>query len=129
FPTTTGAAKAVGLVLPELVGKIDGSAIRVPTPNVSCIDLKFLAARDCTVDEVNAAIKEASEGSMAGVVDYVTDPVVSSDMNHDPHSSSFVADQTQVTGGNFVRVLAWYDNEWGFSNRMCDTAVEMGRHL
>ncbi|MEL6947884.1 MAG: type I glyceraldehyde-3-phosphate dehydrogenase [Pseudomonadota bacterium] len=129
IPTTTGAAKAVGLVLPELVGKIDGSAIRVPTPNVSCIDLKFLAARDCTVDEVNAAMKEASEGSMAGVVDYVTDPVVSSDMNHDPHSSSFVADQTQVTGGNFVRVLAWYDNEWGFSNRMCDTAVEMGRYL
>ncbi|MEL6745164.1 MAG: type I glyceraldehyde-3-phosphate dehydrogenase [Pseudomonadota bacterium] len=129
IPTSTGAAKAVGLVLPELAGKLDGSAIRVPTPNVSCIDLKFMAGRDCTVDEVNAAIKSASEGAMASVLDYVTDPLVSTDMNHDPHSSSFAAEQTQVTGGNFVRVLSWYDNEWGFSNRMCDTAVVMGELL
>ncbi|MEM1039765.1 MAG: type I glyceraldehyde-3-phosphate dehydrogenase [Pseudomonadota bacterium] len=129
IPTSTGAAKAVGLVLPELAGKLDGSAIRVPTPNVSCIDLKFMAGRDCTVDQVNAAIKSASEGAMAGVLDYVTDPLVSTDMNHDPHSSSFAAEQTQVTGGNFVRVLSWYDNEWGFSNRMCDTAVVMGELL
>ncbi|MEO1399532.1 MAG: type I glyceraldehyde-3-phosphate dehydrogenase, partial [Pseudomonadota bacterium] len=129
IPTSTGAAKAVGLVLPELVGRLDGSAIRVPTPNVSCIDLTFLAARDCTVEEVNAAIKAACDGPMTGVLDYVTDPLVSTDLNHDPHSSNFAAEQTEVTGGNFVRVLSWYDNEWGFSHRMCDTAVVMGELL
>ena len=127
IPTSTGAAKAVGLVLPELAGKLDGSAIRVPTPNVSCIDLKFFAGRDCTVDEVNAAVKKAAEGPMKGVLDYVTDPLVSVDFNHDIHSSNFASAQTQVTGGNLVRVLSWYDNEWGFSSRMSDTAVAMGK--
>ncbi|MEM8749373.1 MAG: type I glyceraldehyde-3-phosphate dehydrogenase [Pseudomonadota bacterium] len=129
IPTSTGAAKAVGLVLPDLAGKLDGSAIRVPTPNVSCIDLKFVASRDCTADEVNAAIKAACDGPMKGVLDYVEAPLVSVDMNHDPHSSNFAAEQTQVTGGNLVRVLSWYDNEWGFSNRMADTAVAMGKFL
>jgi len=127
IPTSTGAAKAVGLVLPELLGKLDGSAIRVPTPNVSCVDLKFVASRDCTVEEVNAAVKSASEGAMKGVLDYVTAPLVSVDFNHDHHSSNLSAEQTQVTGGNLVRVLSWYDNEWGFSSRMSDTAVAMGK--
>lgn len=129
IPTSTGAAKAVSLVLPELDGKLNGSAIRVPTPNVSCVDLNVITSRDCTAEEVNAAMKAACEGSLNGVLDYVTDPVVSVDMNHDPHSSNFAAPQTQVTGGNLVRVLSWYDNEWGFSNRMADTAVVMGKLL
>ncbi|MCH7936073.1 MAG: type I glyceraldehyde-3-phosphate dehydrogenase [Proteobacteria bacterium] len=125
IPTTTGAARAVGLVLPELDGKLDGTAIRVPTPNVSLIDLKFTAGRETTADEVNAAIKEASEGHLKGILDYVTDELVSIDFNHNPASSIFDATQTQVVDGNFVRILSWYDNEWGFSNRLPDTAVAM----
>ena len=127
IPTSTGAAKAVGLVLPDLAGKLDGSSIRVPTPNVSVVDLKFVPKRNVTVEEVNAAIKEASEGELKGVLDFVTEPLVSMDFNHDPHSSSFAADQTTVLDGNLVRILTWYDNEWGFSNRMSDTAVAMGK--
>lgn len=125
IPTSTGAAKAVGLVLPELVGKLDGTAIRVPTPNVSLIDFKFVAGRNTTAEEVNAAIKEASDGRLKGVLDYNTEPLVSIDFNHCPASSTFDAPQTQVIDGNFVRVLSWYDNEWGFSNRMPDTAIAM----
>ncbi len=112
IPTSTGAAKAVGLVLPELLGKIDGTSIRVPTPNVSVIDLTFIASRDTTVEEVNEAIKEASEGRLKGVLEYVTAPLVSVDFNHNPHSSSFDATQTQVIKGNFVRIMSWCDNEW-----------------
>ena len=125
IPATTGAARAVSLVLPELEGKLDGTAIRVPIPNVSLIDLKFTAGRETTVDEVNAAIKEASEGHLKGILGYVTDELVSVDFNHNPASSIFDATQTQVVDGNFVRILSWYDNEWGFSNRMPDTAVAM----
>ena len=125
IPASTGAARAVGLVLPELAGKIDGTAIRVPTPNVSLIDLKFLAGRATTADEINAAMKAAAEGPMKGILGYNVAPLVSIDFNHNPDSSTFDATQTQVVEGNFVRVLAWYDNEWGFSNRMSDTAVAM----
>lgn len=125
IPTSTGAARTVGLVLPELEGKLDGTAIRVPTPNVSLIDLKFTAGRETTVEEVNAAIKEASEGHLKGILGYVTDELVSIDFNHNPASSIFDATQTQVVDGNFVRILSWYDNEWGFSNRLPDTAVAM----
>ena len=125
IPTSTGAAAAVGLVLPELVGKLDGTSVRVPTPNVSLIDLTFTSGRDTTVEEINVAIKEASEGRLNGVLGYNTLPLVSTDFNHNPASSSFDATQTQVVGGNFVRVLSWYDNEWGFSSRMPDTAVAM----
>jgi len=125
IPTSTGAAKAVGLVLPELAGKLDGTSVRVPSPNVSLIDLTFVAGRDTTAEEINAAMKAAAEGPLKGVLGYVTDPLVSIDFNHDPHSSSFDSTQTQVMGGNFVRVLSWYDNEWGFSNRMPDTAMVM----
>jgi glyceraldehyde 3-phosphate dehydrogenase len=125
IPTSTGAARAVGLVLPELKGKLDGTAIRVPTPNVSMIDLTFVAGRETTVDEINAACREAAEGRLKGVLDYVTEPLVSVDFNHSAASSSFDATQTQVVEGNFVRVLSWYDNEWGFANRMNDTAVVM----
>ena len=127
IPTSTGAAKAVGLVLPELDGKLDGSAIRVPTPNVSVVDLKFVARKNCTEDEVNAAAKAASEQQLKGILDYTTGPMVSIDFNHDSHSSNFAAPQTKVLEGNLVRVLSWYDNEWGFSNRMSDTAVAMGK--
>ncbi|MEQ6250626.1 type I glyceraldehyde-3-phosphate dehydrogenase [Sulfitobacter sp. HNIBRBA3233] len=127
IPTSTGAAKAVGLVLPELAGKLDGVAIRVPTPNVSAVDLTFEAARDTTVEEINAAIIAAADGPMRGVLGYTDEPLVSSDFNHDPHSSVFHLDQTRVLEGNMVRILSWYDNEWGFSNRMIDTAVAMGR--
>ena len=127
IPTSTGAAKAVGLVLPELNGKLDGVAIRVPTPNVSCVDLTFEAARDTTIEEVNAAVKSAAEGAMKGVLGYTDDPLVSMDFNHDPHSSVFASEQTKVMDGNMVRILTWYDNEWGFSNRMADTAVAMGK--
>ena len=127
IPTSTGAAKAVGLVLPQLAGKLDGSAIRVPTANVSVVDLKFIAKRDTTVEEVNAAIKEAAEGELKGVLGYSEEPLVSIDFNHDAHSSSFAAPQTKVMDGNLVRILTWYDNEWGFSNRMNDTAVAMAK--
>ena len=123
IPTSTGAAKAVGLVLPELNGKLDGTSVRVPTSNVSLIDLTFMSARETTAEEVNSAIKEAAEGRLKGVLGYNEAPLVSIDFNHNPASSSFDATQTQVMGGNFVRVLSWYDNEWGFSNRMSDTAV------
>ncbi len=127
IPTTTGAAQAVGLVLPELAGKLDGSAIRVPTPNVSMIDFKFISSRNTGTQEINAAIQEASKGPMKGVLSYDEDPTVSIDYNHDEHSSCFAAQQTQVMEGNLVRVVSWYDNEWGFSKRMCDTATAMGR--
>ena len=126
IPTSTGAAKAVGLVLPELNGKLDGVAIRVPTPNVSVVDLTFEATRDTTADEVNAAIKAAADGPLNGVLGYTEMSNVSVDFNHDPHSSIFHMDQTKVMDGNMVRILSWYDNEWGFSNRMADTAVAMG---
>ncbi len=125
IPTSTGAAKAVGLVLPELAGKLDGSAVRVPTPNVSLVDLKFDAGRETTVEEINAAIKKASEGKLKGVLGYEDMPAVSIDFNHNPNSSTFDSSQTNVTDGRFVRILTWYDNEWGFSNRMSDTAVKM----
>ncbi len=125
IPTSTGAAKAVGLVLPELNGKLDGTSVRVPTPNVSMIDLTFISSRDTTAEEINAAIKEAADGRLRGVLAYNEAPLVSIDFNHNPASSSFDATQTQVIGGNFVRVLSWYDNEWGFSNRMSDTAVAL----
>lgn len=127
IPTSTGAAAALGLVLPKLDGKLDGVAVRVPTPNVSVVDLTFEASRDTTVEEINAAIMAAVDGRMSGVLGYTDEPLVSSDFNHDPHSSVFHLDQTRVMGGNMVRVLSWYDNEWGFSNRMLDTAVAMGK--
>jgi len=127
IPTSTGAAKAVGLVLPELKGKLDGVAIRVPTPNVSVVDLVFEAGRATTVDEVNAAIRAAADGRLKGILGYTDQPNVSSDFNHDPHSSIFHMDQTKVMEGTMVRILSWYDNEWGFSNRMADTAVAMGK--
>ena len=130
IPTTTGAAKAVGLVLPELKGKLDGSAIRVPTPNVSVVDFKFVAKRGTTVEEINNAIKAAAaEGPLKGILGFTDKPNVSSDFNHDSRSSIFHLDQTKVMEGNFVRVLSWYDNEWGFSSRMGDTAVAMGKLL
>jgi glyceraldehyde 3-phosphate dehydrogenase (phosphorylating) len=127
IPTSTGAAKAVGLVLPELNGKLDGVAIRVPTPNVSVVDLTFEAARETSVDEINALIRTAADGDLAGVLGYTDDKLVSSDFNHDPHSSIFHTDQTKVMAGTMCRILTWYDNEWGFSNRMGDTAVAMGK--
>jgi len=127
IPTSTGAAKAVGLVLPELSGKLDGVAIRVPTPNVSVVDFKFVAKRITTKDEVNGAVKRAADQQMKGILGYTEQPNVSIDFNHDPHSSVFHMDQTKVMDGNFVRVMSWYDNEWGFSNRMADTAVAMGK--
>ena len=127
IPTSTGAAKAVGLVLPELKGKLDGVAIRVPTPNVSVVDLVFEAGRATTVDEVNASIRTAADGRLKGILGYTDQPNVSSDFNHDPHSSIFHMDQTKAMEGTMVRILSWYDNEWGFSNRMADTAVAMGK--
>ncbi|GGF59887.1 glyceraldehyde-3-phosphate dehydrogenase [Paracoccus acridae] len=127
IPTSTGAAKAVGLVLPELKGKLDGVAIRVPTPNVSVVDLTFEASRDTSVEEINAAIKAAADGPMKGILGYTEESLVSSDFNHDPHSSIFHMDQTKVMEGRLCRILTWYDNEWGFSNRMSDTAVAMGK--
>ena len=129
IPTSTGAAKAVGLVLPELNGKLDGVAIRVPTPNVSVVDLTFEASRPTTVEEVNAAIIAAANGPLKGILGYTDQPNVSSDFNHDPRSSIFHLDQTKVLDGTMVRILTWYDNEWGFSNRMADTAVAMGKLL
>jgi len=127
IPTSTGAAKAVGLVLPELKGKLDGVAIRVPTPNVSVVDLVFEAARDTSVEEINAAIRTAADGGLKGILGYTDLPMVSSDFNHDPHSSIFHMDQTKVMEGTMCRILTWYDNEWGFSNRMADTAVAMAK--
>ncbi|MGL5008367.1 MAG: type I glyceraldehyde-3-phosphate dehydrogenase [Paracoccaceae bacterium] len=127
IPTSTGAAKAVGLVLPDLKGKLDGVAIRVPTPNVSVVDLVFEASRQTTVQEINDAIRAAANGRLKGILGYTDQPNVSSDFNHDPHSSVFHMDQTKVMDGTMVRILAWYDNEWGFSNRMADTAVAMGK--
>jgi glyceraldehyde 3-phosphate dehydrogenase len=127
IPTSTGAAKAVGLVLPELNGKLDGVAIRVPTPNVSVVDLTFIASKPTSVAEINDAIKAAADGPLKGILGYTTEPLVSSDFNHDPHSSVFHMDQTKVMDGTLCRILTWYDNEWGFSNRMADTAVAMGK--
>lgn len=127
IPTSTGAAKAVGLVLPELAGKLDGTSIRVPTPNVSLIDFKFDASRETSVEEINAAIQKAAAGPLKGVLETNDAPLVSTDFNHNPASSTFDLSQTQVIEGTFVRVMAWYDNEWGFSNRMLDTAAVYGR--
>ena len=127
IPTSTGAAKAVGLVLPELKGKLDGVSVRVPTPNVSLVDLKFCAKRATSVEEINNAIKGAALGPLKGILDVVHDKLVSVDFNHNPASSSFALDQTKVLEGTFVSVMAWYDNEWGFSNRMADVAVAMGK--
>jgi glyceraldehyde 3-phosphate dehydrogenase len=129
IPTSTGAAKAIGDVLPELKGKLDGSAIRVPTPNVSAVDLTFVAGKDVTVNDVNEIVREAAAGYMGMVMAYDPEPKVSIDFNHTPHSSIFAPDQTKVVGGRTVRVLAWYDNEWGFSCRMADVAGAMGRLL
>ncbi|WP_374405781.1 type I glyceraldehyde-3-phosphate dehydrogenase [Pelagerythrobacter sp.] len=125
IPTTTGAARAVGLVLPELKGKLDGSSVRVPTPNVSLIDLVFTPGRDTTAEELNAALKAAAEGKMKGVLDYTDQPLVSSDFNHYPASSTVDSLETAVLEGKLARVVSWYDNEWGFSNRMIDTAGVM----
>jgi glyceraldehyde 3-phosphate dehydrogenase len=127
IPTSTGAAKAVGLVLPELNGRLDGVSIRVPTPNVSVIDFKVVTKRNTDVKEVNEAMKRAASQELKGILDIVAAPLVSADFNHNPASSSFALDQTKVMNGNFVRVMSWYDNEWGFSNRMADTAVAMAK--
>lgn len=127
IPTSTGAAKAVGLVLPELNGKLDGTAIRVPTANVSVVDLKIVASKDVSVDLINDAMMEAANGKLKGILQCNDEPLVSIDFNHDPHSSSFALPQTKVMDGRLCRVLSWYDNEWGFSNRMSDTAVAMGK--
>jgi glyceraldehyde 3-phosphate dehydrogenase len=127
IPTSTGAAKAVGLVLPELAGKLDGTAVRVPTPNVSMIDLVFEAKKKTTVEQINNAIIKAANGPLKGVLGVCDEPLVSIDFNHNPNSSTFDLTQTQIVDGKLVRVLSWYDNEWGFANRMSDTAVEMGK--
>ena len=127
-PTSTGAAKAVGKVLPELAGKLDGTSLRVPTPNVSVIDFKFVSKRPTSAEEVNAAIVEAANGNrLKGILGYYDEPLVSGDFNHDPRSSIFALNETKVIDGTFVRILTWYDNEWGFSNRMADTAAAMAR--
>ena len=129
IPTSTGAAKAIGLVLPELKGKLDGISIRVPTPNVSLVDLKFVANRATTAQEVNDALVAAAEGKLKGVMTFTRDPLVSSDLNHDPHSCTILLDQTKVIDGNFVNIMGWYDNEWGFSNRMADTTAAFAKTL
>ncbi|AXU19764.1 type I glyceraldehyde-3-phosphate dehydrogenase [Novosphingobium sp. THN1] len=129
IPTSTGAAVAVGEVLPDLKGKLDGSSIRVPTPNVSVVDLTFTPKRDTTVEEVNGLLKAAAEGALKGVLGYTEEPLVSIDFNHDPHSSTIDSLETAVLEGKLVRVLSWYDNEWGFSNRMLDTAGAMAKFL
>jgi glyceraldehyde 3-phosphate dehydrogenase len=130
IPTSTGAAKAIGLVIPELKGKLDGASTRVPTPNVSQVDFKFVAKRKTTAEEVNNAIFEASKTNrLTGILTWTKEPLVSTDLNHDPHSATFAVDQTKVIGDTFVRVVAWYDNEWGFSNRMGDTAVAMAKFI
>jgi len=127
IPTSTGAAKAVGLVMPELKGKLDGVSVRVPTPNVSLVDLKAVVKKNVTAQDVNDAMKKAASGSMKHILAIVDAPLVSHDFNHDPHSCSFMLDQTKVMEGNLVSIMGWYDNEWGFSNRMGDTAVAMGK--
>jgi glyceraldehyde 3-phosphate dehydrogenase len=127
IPTSTGAAKAVGLVLPELNGKLDGTSIRVPTPNVSVIDFKFVAKKATSKEEINAAVQRAAEGELKGILAFTNEPNVSIDFNHNPASATFHMDQTKVLDGTLVRILAWYDNEWGFSNRMADTAVAMAK--
>jgi len=127
IPTTTGAARAIGLVLPELNGKLDGAAIRVPTPNVSVVDFKFVAKRKTTAEEIKETVKQASQQQMKGILTFTESPNVSADFNHDPHSSIVHMDQTKVMDGTFVRVMSWYDNEWGFSNRMADVAAAMGK--
>jgi len=127
IPTSTGAAKAVGLVLPELEGRLDGSAVRVPTPNVSLVDLKFVAERETSIEEINEAMRVAAEGELAGILDYDPEPKVSIDFNHDSHSSNFAPAQTRVMNGTMVQIMSWYDNEWGFSCRMNDVAVAMGK--
>ena len=130
IPTTTGAARAVGLVMPDLLGKLDGVSIRVPTPNVSCVDLTFEASRDTTVNEINAAFEAAAaEGALKGVLGTTNEPLVSMDFNHDSRSSIVALDQTKVMEGTMCRILSWYDNEWGFSNRMLDTATQMAKFL
>ena len=130
IPTSTGAAKAVGLVLPELKGKLDGVALRVPTPNVSVVDFQFVPKKSVTVDEVNAALVAAADsGPLKGILAYTNEPLVSIDMNHNPASSTFALDQTKVVEGDLVRVMSWYDNEWGFSNRMADTTVAIGKTI
>jgi len=129
IPTTTGAAAAVGLVMPELKGKLDGTSIRVPTPNVSVVDLSFIPGRETTVEEINKAMLHASAQQLKGVLSYVTEELVSIDFNHSAYSSNFDSTQTQIVDGRLARVLSWYDNEWGFSNRMLDTAVAMGKLL
>ncbi len=129
IPTSTGAAKAISLVIPELKGKLDGRAIRVPTPNVSVVDLTINAEKSTSADDVNAAFRKAVSGPMKGIIQVIDDPVVSIDFNHDPHSSSLMTGETVVMDGNLIRVLSWYDNEWGFSNRMLDTAAAMAKFL
>ena len=129
IPTSTGAAKAIGLVMPELAGKLDGKAIRVPTPNVSVVDLVVNTAKPATIEDVNKAFETAAKGTLKGVLQYVEDKTVSIDFNHDAHSSSMVFGETVVMNDNMIRVLSWYDNEWGFSNRMLDTAAEMAKYL
>ncbi|MBN9435425.1 type I glyceraldehyde-3-phosphate dehydrogenase [Bosea sp. (in: a-proteobacteria)] len=129
IPTSTGAAGAVGLVLPELAGKLDGVAIRVPTPNVSVVDFKFVPKRRVSAEEVNTALVAAADGPLKGILAYTREKLVSSDLNHDPHSSTFALDQTKVIDGQLVRIMSWYDNEWGFSSRMADTAAAMGKTL
>ena len=129
IPTSTGAAKAVGLVLPELDGKLDGVAIRVPTQNVSVVDFKFNSKKETSIEEINEAIKFASENELKNILSFNDKKLVSSDFNHNPSSSIFHSDQTKVMNKKFVRILSWYDNEWGFSNRMCDTALEIGKYI
>ncbi len=129
IPTSTGAAKAVGLVLPELNGKLDGVSVRVPTPNVSVIDFKFVPSKKVTVEEINNALVAAADGQLKGILAYTNEPLVSIDLNHNPASSTFALDQTKVIDGDLVRVMSWYDNEWGFSNRMADTAVAFGKTI
>jgi glyceraldehyde 3-phosphate dehydrogenase len=129
IPTSTGAAAAVGLVLPELKGKLDGTAIRVPTPNVSVVDLKFIPGRETSVDEINKAMEYASKQQLKGILGVTNEPLVSIDFNHNPASSTFDLTGTQIVDGKLVRVMSWYDNEWGFSNRMADTAVAMGKMM
>ncbi len=129
IPTSTGAAKAVGLVLPELDGKLDGVAIRVPTQNVSVVDFKFNSKKETTIEEINEAIKIASENELKNILSFNDKKLVSSDFNHNPSSSIFHSDQTKVMNKKFIRILSWYDNEWGFSNRMCDTTLEIGKYI
>jgi glyceraldehyde 3-phosphate dehydrogenase len=129
IPTTTGAAKAVGLVLPELAGKLDGTAIRVPTPNVSVVDICFIPRRETSIVEIKRAMERAAQQEMKGILSVVRDKLVSIDFNHNPYSSNYDSTQTQIVNDRIVRVLSWYDNEWGFSCRMCDTAVALAKLL